>query len=55
MIRIVTEEQIAIVAIEQVKSMFYNKDERKVLIIYNDNTQLECENVIGVVFNNELL
>jgi len=53
MIRIITTEQTVIIAVEQVKSLFYDKKENKVLVIYNDNTQLDCEEVLKVSFNNE--
>lgn len=55
MIQIETTELNIIVNSDQIKAMYYDKKEFKVEIIYTDNTKLECDDVVEVKFNNELL
>ena len=55
MVRIETREHTIYVPIEQIKAMYYDKNERTVLIIHTDNSQLDTRDVIEVSLNNEKL
>lgn len=55
MVRIDTKELAIYVPIEQIKSMYFDKNENTVLIIHTDNSQLDTRDVIGVYLNNEKL
>lgn len=55
MVRIETKELTIYVPIEQIKRMYYDKNEKSVLIICTDDHQIDKSDVIGVYLNNEKL
>lgn len=51
MIHIKTNKLAIIVNIEQIKTMYFDKEAEKIEVIYLDNTKLECEDVLKVSIN----
>lgn len=51
MIKIKTSKLTIIVSVNQIKTMYYDKEEESVDVIYTNNTELKLDNVIKVTIN----
>ena len=51
MIKIITNELTIIVNVNQIKTMYYDKEEKNIDFIYTDNTELKLDNVIKATLN----
>lgn len=51
MIKIKTSKLTIIVNVNQIKTMYYDKEEESVDVIYTNNTELKLDNVIKVTIN----